>query len=127
MAGTLLCEVLEESLEAFGGTVWHQKLETVTVHGGIGPEEVGVAEGLLEGAYRPCPLSLEPPAHIGKEPEAALVLAVEVHFFVTARLGGYGFSAVLREVFLNAATFSRSFLICDFLATLTDAPKWRLT
>lgn len=127
LPGTFLCEVFKEGLEAFGGTVGHDKLEAVSVHGGICPEEVGVAEDLLEGAYRFRPLCREPVAHIGEQAEPAFVLTVKIYFWVAALLGGYKFPAVLDKVFLKAATFSGSFFTWDFLAVLTDAPKWRLT
>ncbi len=59
--------------------------------------------------------------------KAALVLAVEVRFFVAAALGGYRLAAVPPEVFLKGVTFSGSFSTCDFLVVLTKAPRFPLT
>jgi len=119
--------MLKEQLETFGGTIGHHKFEMVSVHWGIGPEEVGVAEHLLEGAHGLGALCRKAFSHMGEQPETALVLAVEVHLCVPAALGGYQFSTVVGEVFLKSATFPKSFFTWPFLAIFTDAPKWRLT
>lgn len=99
----------------------------VAVHWGIGPEEVCVAEYLLEGAYGLGALCREPLSHMGEEPEAALVLTIEVYLCVTPLFGSYQLSTVGFEVFLKAATFPLSFFTWLFLAVFTDAPKLRFT
>lgn len=116
-------KMLKEQLEAFGGTVGHYEFEMVPVHWGIGPEQIGVSEHLLEGAYGFDALCRKSLSHMGEHPKAAFVLTVEGHFCVSAAFGSYQFPAVAFKVFLKSATLAKSFFTWDFLAIFTDAPK----
>lgn len=102
-------------------------METVPGDGRVGTEEPGGEEDLLEGTHGFDTLGGEALACAGKEAEAALIPAEQVHRAELLAAFGDQIRTVLCEVFLNAAAAWGSLATCDLRAVFTCAPHLRFT